>query len=228
MSETLSGAPRSSTRLTSSSGRECQLRPLQFLRKLRVVDHLREPVGGDQEQVAGLEFAPDRVDMKQVRGAHGAGDDIGMGMGFGVARIEHACLDKILDEAVIARQAGERAVAQQIDPAIPGPEADVAAAIGNEAGDGAADHALGAGGAREVDERGIDLIERVQNGGVRGPVRRYSPRPRRSSHWRRRRHHGRPCRRPRPTGADRSRPARRPRSTGGGGPHGSVPHCRTS
>ena len=144
----------------------------------------------------------------------GARDDVAARPGLRLGRADHAAVEKFLNLGMVARNLRDRAVADQIDAAVAGPEAGKPAVHGQQSGDGGADrraarlrkscgsrHAPGSADPRSA------RADPAPNWRCRS-----SPDARRCLPKRLRRPHARPCRRPRPRGRFAAR-------------SGNCPHC---
>ncbi len=87
-----------------------------------VVEHRRQAVGADQEDVAGLGRDRLHVDLDLRFGAEGAGDDRALGVVLGLGVGELALAPHLLDQRVVAGQPFELAGAEAVGAAV----ADVA------------------------------------------------------------------------------------------------------
>ena len=77
-------------------------------------DHVREPVGADQEEVAGLGLDRERVDLDGRLRPERARDRRALRVALGLLRRQHAALHELRDERVVGRELLELAVAQEI------------------------------------------------------------------------------------------------------------------
>ena len=89
---------------------------------LLLADHRRQPVGAEQEDVAGLGGDGLHVDLDLRLGAERAGDDRALRMVLGLLVGELALAPHLLDQRVVAGQPLELAAAQAVGAAV----ADVA------------------------------------------------------------------------------------------------------
>ena len=89
---------------------------------LLVVEHRRQPVGADQEDVAGRARDGLQVDLDLGLGAERAGDDRALRVVLGLGVGELALAPHLLDQRVVAGEPFELAAAQAVGAAV----ADVA------------------------------------------------------------------------------------------------------
>ena len=106
---------------------------------LAVGDHVGEPVGAEQEDVAGLGLDGERVDVDVGLGADRARDHGALRVRLGLLRRELAAAHELADERVVLRQLLELAVADAVGARV-------------------ADVAEGDRAARAVDERTVIVV----------------------------------------------------------------------
>ncbi len=81
-----------------------------------------QAVGRQQNDVAQAERVGSPFDLEIRVHAHGAGDDMAQGMHGGFLMGDPARFEQFLDRAMIARQAIEHAVTENVGPAVTGPD----------------------------------------------------------------------------------------------------------
>ena len=67
-------------------------------------DHVREPVGAEQDAVAGLDRQPDRVNLYVLLGSQGTGDEVFLRVFSGLGAGQVAAADQFRNERVVLGQ----------------------------------------------------------------------------------------------------------------------------
>ena len=84
-----------------------------------VGEHARQPVGAEEQHVAGLEVRPVHLDLEPGGGAaDDVGDDVAELVLARLGRRDEAALDHLLHQGVVARELEERAAAEQVAAAV--------------------------------------------------------------------------------------------------------------
>ncbi len=128
------------------------------------MDDPGQAVAGQEELVAWRRVAAHDLDLDRLRRADRARDQVRILVGFGFLGAEHARIDEVLHQAVVAAYAHDLTAADAVGAAVPHPEAAVGAV-----GDGEADHRRADGALPprpgKPDQFAIDLAQRFDRAG---------------------------------------------------------------
>ena len=141
ISETLSGAPRSSTVSTRRSAASSGDQAVRFVEQLDVADHPGEAVAGEKEDVAGPGIPACDLGLERLLHPDRARDDVGVRVVFRFLGAKHARVDQVLNQAVVAGQLDDLPAANPVGAAVAGPEATELGARNRKPDDRAADRA---------------------------------------------------------------------------------------
>ena len=91
-------------------------------RDLALGQLLEDAIAAQHEAVARMQAVRHLVQLQRTFGPHRAGDHIGLRVTLGLFRAERAGIHHLLHQGMVVGDAVQLPAAQQVDPAIPGPE----------------------------------------------------------------------------------------------------------